>query len=188
MRRTDSLEKTLMLGKIEGRRRRGRQRMRWLDGITNSMGMSLISSRSWWWTGKPGVLQPVGSQSQTWLSDWTELNWIYVWAPACIHTHTYYPKRECSCDTFGASLVPQTVKNLPAMQENWVRYPGKGNGYTPIFLPGEFHNKLKWHKAKKQLHTIYVCVCVCVCMYIYIYIYMYIYLHISKNPFWVASG
>ena len=41
MRRTDSLEKTLMLGKIEGRRRRGRQRMRWLDGITDSMGMSL---------------------------------------------------------------------------------------------------------------------------------------------------
>ena len=45
--RADSLEKTLMLGRIEGRRRRGRQRMRWLDGITGSMGVGLVGSRSW---------------------------------------------------------------------------------------------------------------------------------------------
>ena len=62
MGRTDLFEKTMMLGKIEGRRRRGQQRMRWLDGITNSMGMSLSNSGSWWWTGRPGVLQSVGSQ------------------------------------------------------------------------------------------------------------------------------
>ena len=72
--RTDSLEKTLMLGKIEGRRRRGWQRMRWLDGITNSMDMSLGKLRSWWWTGKPGVLQSMGSQRVG--HDWaTELRW-----------------------------------------------------------------------------------------------------------------
>ena len=59
---TDSLEKTLMLGKIEGGRRRGRQKMRWLDGIIDSMDMSLVSSGSWWWTGKPGVLQSMGLQ------------------------------------------------------------------------------------------------------------------------------
>ena len=47
MRRTDSLEKTLMLGKIEGRRRGGQQRMRWLDGVTDSMVVSLVNSRSW---------------------------------------------------------------------------------------------------------------------------------------------
>ena len=71
--RTDSFEKSLMLGKIEGKRRRGQQRMRWLDGITDSMDMRWVNSRSWWWTRKPGVLQSIGSQRVR--HDWgTELN------------------------------------------------------------------------------------------------------------------
>ena len=60
---TNSFEKTLILGKIEGGRRRGWQRMRWLDGITDSMDMRVwINSGSWWWTGRPGVLKSLGLQ------------------------------------------------------------------------------------------------------------------------------
>ena len=65
MLRVDSLEKTLMLGGIRGRRRRGQQRMRGLDGITDSMNVSLSELRELGWTGRPGMLQSMGLQSQT---------------------------------------------------------------------------------------------------------------------------
>ena len=68
MRRADSLEKTLILGGIGGRRRRGRQRMRWLDGITESMGMSLSELRELGWTGRPGSCDSWGCKE----SDTTE--------------------------------------------------------------------------------------------------------------------
>ena len=72
--RTDSLEKTLMLGKIEGGRRRRWQRMRWLNGITDSMDMSLSNLGSWWWTKRPNMLQ--SKEFQRVRHDWvTELNW-----------------------------------------------------------------------------------------------------------------
>ena len=75
MRRVDSLENTLMLGGIWDRRRRGRQRMRWLDGITDSMEWDWVNSGSWWWTGRPGMLRFTGSQSVGHDSV-TELNWM----------------------------------------------------------------------------------------------------------------
>ena len=110
MRRADSSEKTLMLGKTEGSRRRGWQRMRWLDGITNSITWVWVNAQSLWMTMRPGMLWYTGSQRVG--HDWaTELNWIY-WKDQLFTLLYFYFLWHClinyiSGDLFlGLSLVP----------------------------------------------------------------------------------
>ena len=82
MQRTDSLEKTQMLGKIEGGRRREWQKLRWLEASLTRWTWVWIRSRSWWWTGKPGMLQSMWSQ-RVGHNRATELNWIWYCFSRC---------------------------------------------------------------------------------------------------------
>ena len=117
MQRADSFEKPLMLGKIEGRRRRGRQRIKWLDGITDSMDMSLSKLWEMVRNRKPGMLLITGLQSETGLSNWTttihslDFQGIkIVWGRVCRHKHTH---------TLMFTMLPPQPNHLLWFSLNW---------------------------------------------------------------------
>ena len=125
--RVDSLEKTLMLGGIgAGREGDDRGWDGWMASLTRWTWVS-VNSGGWWWTGRPGVLWFMGSQSRTQLSDWTELNWMEI--KSLINVTSYYKEQEKGSVNWKtvqwklsrwASLVAQIDKHLPTMQETQV--------------------------------------------------------------------
>ena len=163
MQNTDSLEKTLMLGKIEGRRKRGWQRLRWLDGMSDSMDMSLsklqklVMEREAWPAAVHGV-----AKSRTRLSHWTELN------------PRWCSDREsaCQCSRHNRGRFNSWVRKIP-WSRKWQP--------TPVYLPEKFHGQKSlsgWSSGSQRVgpnwtHThisLHITLCNCIHTYTHTYI------------------
>ena len=161
MRRADSLEKTLMLEKIKDRRKRGQQRMRWLDGITDSMDMVWVDSGSWWWTGRPACCNSWGHKELD-TNEW--LNWTYS------HLRAYFssvgPPLTCACswsrkeNVFYATSysVLTQLTDTPQYSIKWsISEPEHGRYQTRGTYPHSSHlcpNKHCWNSDREYHNTL----------------------------------